>query len=107
MQASTRQDCPGWTKTTLGNVLELVNGRAYKQEELLTGGVPVLRIQNLNGGDRWYYSDLQLEPGKYCEPGDLLYAWSATFGPYRYQGPRAIFHYHIGRVVPRSGLDEG
>lgn len=70
-----------WFRTTLGTVVTLINGRAYKQEEMLTEGTPILRIQNLNGGDRWFYSNLQLPPEKYCASGDLLYAWSATFGP--------------------------
>ncbi len=88
----------GWTWTRLGNVLALVNGRAYKQEELLDEGTPVMRIQNLGGGGSWYYSDLDLPPEKYCHPGDLLYAWSGTFGPYIWDGPKAIFHYHIWRI---------
>ena len=95
-----------WFSTTLGNVVTLINGRAYKQEEMLTQGTPILRIQNLNGGDRWFYSSLQLPSEKYCESGDLLYAWSATFGPYLYEGPRAIFHYHIWNVLPSAGIDK-
>ena len=66
----------------------------------------MLRIQNLNGGDRWYYSNLKLPDEKYCEAGDLLYAWSASFGPYRFTGPRSIFHYHIWRVIPGNELDK-
>jgi type I restriction enzyme S subunit len=87
-----------WTWTRLGNVLALVNGRAYKKEELLDEGTPVMRIQNLGGGGSWYYSNLDLPPEKYCRPGDLLYAWSGTFGPYIWDGPKAIFHYHIWRI---------
>jgi type I restriction enzyme S subunit len=95
-----------WFSTTLGNVVTLINGRAYKQEEMLTEGTPILRIQNLNGGDRWFYSNLQLPSEKYCASGDLLYAWSATFGPYIYEGTRAIFHYHIWNVLPSAAIDK-
>ena len=96
-----------WPKATLGECATLVNGRAYKQEELLDSGTPVLRIQNLNGGDRWYYSDLSLPQDKYCDKGDLLFAWSASFGPYLWNGPRAIYHYHIWKVLPGKSLDKG
>jgi type I restriction enzyme S subunit len=96
-----------WPKATLGECATLVNGRAYKQEELLDTGTPVLRIQNLNGGDRWYYSDLSLPQDKYCDKGDLLFAWSASFGPYLWNGPRAIYHYHIWKVLPGRLLDKG
>ena len=66
----------------------------------------MLRIQNLNGGERWYYSNLKLPEEKYCDTGDLLYAWSASFGPYRFTGPRSIFHYHIWRVIPGEELNK-
>lgn len=88
----------GWEKRRLGDVLTLINGRAYKKPELLSEGTPVIRIQNLNGGDRWYYSDLSLPENKYCEAGDLLFAWSATFGPYIWNGPKGIYHYHIWKI---------
>ena len=71
-----------WPQVELGTVARLINGRAYKQEELLTEGpVPVLRVGNFFSNRSWYYSDLELEPDKYCNPGDLLFAWSASFGP--------------------------
>jgi len=95
-----------WATRALGDCATLVNGRAYKQEELLDSGTPVLRIQNLNGGDRWYYSDLLLPRDKYCEKGDLLFAWSASFGPYIWEGPRSIYHYHIWKVIPGEKLDK-
>lgn len=93
-------------RVALGEILTLVNGRAYKQDELLSSGTPVIRIQNLNGGDRWYYSDLVLPEDKYCSDGDLLFAWSATFGPYFWRGPKSIYHYHIWKVIPSEQLDK-
>ena len=84
--------------------MTLINGRAYKKSELLNEGTPVLRIQNLNGGNNWYYSDLMLPEDKYCEKDDLLYAWSATFGPYRYLGEKAIYHYHIWKILPHRSV---
>jgi type I restriction enzyme S subunit len=54
----------GWRRVPLGEALTLINVRAYKQDELLEQGTPVIRIQNLNGGDNWYYSDLTLPDDK-------------------------------------------
>ena len=90
----------GWTTCRLGDALTLINGRAYSRHEMLSAGTPILRIQNLNGGKNWFYSNLNLPPDKYCNAGDLLFAWSATFGPYWWRGPKAIFHYHIWNVLP-------
>lgn len=95
-----------WQWVTFGECADLINGRAYKQNELLSQGTPVLRIQNLNGKDNWYYSDLTLPDKKYCQDGDLLFAWSATFGPYLWKGPKCIYHYHIWKVEPKPCLDK-
>ena len=81
------------------DVITFVNGRAYKKEELLTQGkYKVLRVGNFFTNNHWYYSDLELPEDKYCYNGDLLYAWSASFGPQIWEGDKTIFHYHIWNV---------
>ena len=96
-----------WPMVELGQFARLINGRAYKQEELLTEGpIPVLRVGNFFSNRGWYYSDLELEADKYCNAGDLLYAWSASFGPRIWEGPRAIYHYHIWKVEPTEAIDK-
>lgn len=103
-EAITTKDS-GWKTYKFGACAKLINGRAYSQHELLSSGqFQVIRIQNLNGGSNWYFSNLQLEDEKYCVDGDLLFAWSATFGPYVWRGARAIFHYHIWNVKTNSKL---
>ena len=91
----------GWKWVKLGDVCELINGRAYKAHELLLKGkTPVLRVGNLFTSDNWYYSDLELEDNKYCNNGDLLYCWSTSFGVRIWGGEKAIFHYHIWKIEP-------
>ncbi len=88
----------GWAWARLSNVVNVLNGRAYKKEELLDAGTPVLRVGNLFTSNHWYHSNLTLEEDKYCNPGDLLFAWSASFGPFIWQGERSIYHYHIWKL---------
>ena len=96
-----------WQICQLGDVLTLINGRAYKKEEMLTEGVPILRIQNLNGGNKWFYSNLELQEDKYCYKNDLLYAWSATFGPYWSKWDhKLIYHYHIWKIETSPALNK-
>ena len=84
----------GWEWARLADVVRVLNGRAYNKQELLeVGPVPVLRVGNLFTSNHWYYSDLQLESDKYCEQGDLLYAWSASFGPFVWEGPSRLLKY--------------
>jgi type I restriction enzyme M protein len=90
-----------WPKVELKEVCRILNGRAYKQEELLDKGkYLVLRVGNFFSNRSWYYSDLELEEEKYCQNGDLLYAWSASFGPRIWEGEKAIYHYHIWKMCP-------
>ena len=76
-----------------------MNGRAFKQQELLSDGkYRVLRVGNFHTNDMWYYSNLELEEDKYCECGDLLYTWAATLGPEIWKGKKVIYHYHIWKL---------
>jgi type I restriction enzyme M protein len=89
-----------WDFVQIGEVATIINGRAYNQNELLDSGpVPVLRVGNFFSNRDWYYSNLELPEDKYCVEGDLLYAWSASFGPRIWEGPKAIYHYHIWKII--------
>ena len=80
-------------------VMKLINGRAYKDDEFETEGkYRVLRVGNLFSNPKWYYSNLELEEDKYCNNGDLLYAWSMSYGPVIWNGERVIYHYHIWKT---------
>jgi len=88
----------GWKATRFSSIINVINGRAYKRAELLDKGVPVLRVGNLFTSNSWYYSDLELEEHKYIDSGDLIYAWSASFGPFIWDGEKVIYHYHIWKL---------
>ena len=88
-----------WDVQKLGEIADFINGRAYSRHEWETSGIPVCRLQNLTGsGDTFYYSNLKLPEKQYMEYGDLIFMWSASFGPYIWKGPRAIYHYHIWKI---------
>jgi type I restriction enzyme S subunit len=90
---------------TLSEIARVINGRAYSQPELLKEGLyPVLRVGNFFSNRSWYYSDLELDKDKYCDNGDLLYAWSASFGPRIWDGSKVIYHYHIWKIEENKEL---
>jgi type I restriction enzyme S subunit len=111
LRADGEDACPyeipaSWSWCRLVDLVEVLNGRAYKKEELLdNGATPVLRVGNLFTSNHWYYSDLALDSDRYCVAGDLLYAWSASFGPFIWSGERSIYHYHIWKLEPHSDTD--
>lgn len=95
----------GWRRLRLRDICRFLNGRAYNRTELLPDGkYPVLRVGNFFTNDHWYYSDLELEANKYCDSGDLLYAWSASFGPRLWTGGKVIYHYHIWKIEPHFSV---
>lgn len=88
-----------WKETKMRDYVTLLNGRAYKQEELLKSGkYRVLRVGNFNTNSEWYYSDLELENNKYANTGDLLYLWATNFGPQIWNEEKVIYHYHIWKL---------
>ncbi len=96
-----------WEQRKLGDVVTFINGRAYSQEELLSNGkYKVLRVGNFYTNDSWYYSDMELEAKYYAKEGDLLYTWSATFGPHIWHGDKVIYHYHIWKVELSDALEK-
>jgi hypothetical protein len=102
----TRSHLPnGWIWAKLADLTAVLNGRAYSKNELLEVGTPVLRVGNLFTSEHWYYSNLDLEDEKYCDKGDLLFAWSASFGPFIWPGPKVIYHYHIWKLSLHSESD--
>ncbi len=93
-----------WESVTIGESLDLINGRAFKPTEWSAAGRPIIRIQNLNNpkaGFNYYAGPL---PEKFSvTTGDLLFAWSGTpgtsFGAHVWKGPDAWLNQHIFKVV--------
>ena len=97
----------GWEEKTLKEICKVINGRAYAKDEMLKEGkYRLLRVGNFFTNDSWYYSDLELDEDKYCDKGDLLYAWSASFGPRIWDGEKVIFHYHIWKMICSSEIEK-
>lgn len=96
-----------WGKSKLKDIATFINGRAYKQNELLDSGkYRVLRVGNFFTNTSWYFSDLELNHKYYAEEGDLLYTWSASFGPHIWHGEKLIYHYHIWKIELSGKTDK-
>ncbi len=90
----------GWEEKKLKEICTVINGRAYLRPEMQESGkYRILRVGNFFTNDSWFFSDMELSEDKYCDKGDLLYAWSASFGPKIWEGEKVIYHYHIWKMV--------
>ena len=47
-----------------------------------------------------------MEDNKYAKNGDLLYAWSASFGPRFWREEKVIYHYHTWKIDSFKNVDK-
>lgn len=92
-----------WKIVKVEHVCRLVNGRGFKPHEWRERGLPIIRIQNLNGSTEFNFYDGFYDKKIEVEPGQLLFAWSGSrgtsFGPHIWQGPLGLLNYHTWKVV--------
>ena len=70
-----------WDVKKLKYLTRLTNGIAFKPSDWGDHGVPIIRIQNLNGSDDFNYTvRTDLPDALLIRPGDLLFAWSGNRG---------------------------
>jgi type I restriction enzyme S subunit len=92
-----------WEVKQIQDVCRLINGRGFKPHEWQTRGLPIIRIQNLNGSEDFNFYSGQYDPKILVEHGQLLFAWSGSrstsFGPHVWNGGRALLNYHTWKVA--------
>ena len=111
IQIPTERAPAGWLVTPLGNVIELVNGRAFKPSDWSEDGLKIVRIQNLNNPIAPFnHFNGKVRERFLIDTGDVLVSWSGTpgtsFGAYLWSDGKAILNQHIFRAdFDRSVLD--
>lgn len=95
-----------YPQVPIGEICELFNGRAFKPEDWEneeSGGVPIVRIQNLNNPNssfNYYTGDISEK--NTINNGELLFSWSGSrgtsFGAHIWKGQRAVLNQHIFKV---------
>ena len=87
------------------------NGHGFGPADWSNEGLPIIRIQNLNGGKNFDYFAGKPDPRWLVEPGQILFAWAGTkgvsFGPTIWRGPVGVLNQHIFKVHPKDGIDSG
>ena len=97
---------PEWPMVEIGEVCNLINGRAFKPQDWEptdSGGLPIVRIQNLNTpGSEFNYYTGEVRDRYIINHGQLLFSWSGSrgtsFGAHIWQGEKAILNQHIFKV---------
>jgi type I restriction enzyme S subunit len=93
----------------IGELCDFTSGNGFTPRDWKTSGLPIIRIQNLNGSRDFNYYQGAPDPLWLINPGDLLFAWAGvkgvSFGPTIWNGPQGVLNQHIYRVRPRSHVD--
>lgn len=95
---------------TIEELCDFSNGYGFGPTTWSQSGLPIIRIQNLNGSREFNHFGGEPEPDWIIEPGTLLFAWAGTkgvsFGPTIWNGPRGVLNQHIYKVHPKNGVDK-
>ena len=92
-----------WQVKPLKHITQFVNGAPFKPADWGSDGVPIIRIENLNGGDVFNYTTLLVNKRYDVLTGDILFGWSGnrgtSFGPFIWQREgRHFLNQHIFRL---------
>ena len=95
-----------WPMLAIGEVCNLINGRAFKPQDWKradSGGLPIVRIQNLNTpSSEFNYYTGEVRDRYIINHGQLLFSWSGSrgtsFGAHIWNGEKAILNQHIFKV---------
>lgn len=91
-----------WQSKTLGELAEFINGRAFKPVDWEETGIPIIRIQNLNGSNEFNYYQGEIGERHKIHNNDLLFSWSGSrgtsFGPHIWKGEDGVLNQHIFKV---------
>lgn len=93
-----------WVCVPLKHIATFVNGYVFPPNSWTESGVPIIRIENLNGGDRFNYCDGNVDERHHVNRGALLFGWSGnrgtSFGPFRWSKDGLYYlNQHIFKVV--------
>ena len=94
------KDLPeGWKESTLGEISEFINGRAFKPSEWEKDGKLIIRIQDLTGSiNDPHYSTENYDQKYLVKKGDLLISWSATLDAFIWDREDGWLNQHIFKV---------
>ena len=100
----------GWMLLQVSDICKLQNGNSFKPHEWDAKGLPIIRIQNLNGSGNYNYFSGVPQDKWLVEPGQLLFSWAGTkgvsFGPFIWNGPKGVLNQHIYKVFANENVHE-
>jgi type I restriction enzyme S subunit len=99
----------GWSKVTLAEAADFINGFAFKPAHLLDHGLPIVKIPELRNGiskKTPFNPGLGVPERNKIDTGDLLFSWSATFLVNEWGEGPALLNQHLFKVVSKNSVNK-
>ena len=97
----------GWTKPSMNDIANYLNGYAFKPEDWREKGKPIIKIKEMNEGitTATPRNDGSTIPEKYnITAGDILFSWSATLTAMIWASEDGLLNQHLFKVTPNNGV---
>jgi type I restriction enzyme, S subunit len=107
--AESSVDGEPWKSSQLGQLADVVHGRAFKPSQRSTSGTPIIRLRNLSGQTAFNHVQGNVAPDAAVVDGDLLFAGlgkRGTFGPHLWRGRSGVLNQHIFNVRNLRGVEK-
>lgn len=99
-----------WKRTSVSDICSLQNGHSFKPKDWDTTGLPIIRIQNLNGSQNFNYFSGEPQDRWIVENGQILFSWAGTkgvsFGPFIWKGKKGVLNQHIFKVIAKKEVNK-
>ncbi|MBF0889733.1 MULTISPECIES: restriction endonuclease subunit S [Gluconobacter] len=98
-----------WTRTTLGDVAEVLSGFAFKSKDFNTDGkgMPLVRIRDVVSGATSTFFSGDFDPRFIVRCGDILVGMDGDFNRSRWASEEALLNQRVCKVSAAEGLDDG
>jgi type I restriction enzyme S subunit len=97
-----------WEVYTFGDLADYKNGSSFSADDWKEEGLPIIRIQNLNGSGEYNYYQGEVKESWHVLSGDLLFAWSGqkgvSFGARLWSRHEGVLNQHIFKVYENKKL---
>ncbi|WP_319518998.1 restriction endonuclease subunit S [uncultured Martelella sp.] len=102
----SREVPEGWNLLPLTDLANYINGRAFKPEDWVSSGLPIIRIANMTNLDAAFnfYEGKDIDDGHMIQDGDILFSWSATLSIQKWTRGAGVLNQHIFKVVPTGAV---
>lgn len=96
----------GWKNKKLIDLADYINGYAFKPDDWVKDGLPIIRIEQLKNphASADYFSG-RLPAKNVIENEDLIFSWSASLFLRIWKHGRAALNQHLFKVVEKEGVD--